>query len=232
MRTIRSKFQCVLTETNGDRKAAKEAIAADKKKLPGILWSGQFSRRANDALIEHSGLICADLDELGLRLSEVRKKLLTSSYLLALFRSPTGDGLKAIFRVPNDAAKHLASFRSVQRHVMELTGVQIDEACKDVARLCFVSSDLGWYYKPNALELVPPVEREKAKVTAQPNEHNYKPDMAVTLFLAGCFFSCRPPSFHQLGKSLSSSWRESAFLMCRNYFLPSGFPSCCPASLH
>jgi hypothetical protein len=179
MQTIRSKFQCVLAETKGDRKAAKEAIAADKKKLPGILWSGQFSRRANDALIEHSGLICADLDVLGSRLSEVRKKLLTSSYLLALFRSPTGNGLKAIFCVPNDAAKHLASFRSVQRHVMELTGVQIDEACKDVVRLCFVSSDLGLYYNPNALELVPPVESEKPKVTAQHNEHNYKPDKAM-----------------------------------------------------
>jgi hypothetical protein len=32
------------------------------------------------------------------------------------------------------------------------------------------------------------------------------------LFFAGYFSSCRPPSFHQLGESLSSRWCESAFL--------------------
>jgi hypothetical protein len=60
---IRRVFGEVLAKS-GDRKAAKEAIAADKKRLMGILWSGRFSRRENDALIEHSGLLCADLDSL------------------------------------------------------------------------------------------------------------------------------------------------------------------------
>src|SRR6266487_723635 len=50
----------------------------------------------------------------------------------------------------------------------------------------------------------------------------------LTLFLTGCFFSCRPPSFHQLGKSLSSSWRESAFLSrcCADAGTFSLCPSC------
>src|SRR5437762_2618004 len=81
----------------GNRQAAKKAVDADKKKLSGILLSGRFSRRANEALIRHSGLLCADLDQLGERLPTVRAKLLSSPYLWALFRSPTGDGLKTVF---------------------------------------------------------------------------------------------------------------------------------------
>src|SRR5260370_18817322 len=90
----------------GDREAAKKAaklaVAPLKKKLPAILWSGRFKQRSNGALIQHSGLICADLDDLGSEaLKAVRQKLLASPYLWALFRSPTR-GLKAISHVPAD----------------------------------------------------------------------------------------------------------------------------------
>jgi hypothetical protein len=54
-------------------------------------------------LLAPSGLLCADLDNLGKRLTEVRAKLAKSPYLFALFTSPTGNGLKAVLRVPADA---------------------------------------------------------------------------------------------------------------------------------
>jgi hypothetical protein len=111
---------------------------------------GRFSHRGNDGVIEHSGLLCADLDDLGENLPSVGAKLVKNPHVWALFRSPTGDGLKGIFRVPADASKHVGSFRSVQREVMELTGVQIDEACKDVARLCFISFDPDLRCNPSA----------------------------------------------------------------------------------
>src|SRR6266481_2213574 len=49
---------------HGDVKRAKQAAADLKKQLPAVLWSGTFSKRANDGLIQHSGLLCADLDSL------------------------------------------------------------------------------------------------------------------------------------------------------------------------
>jgi BT4734-like, N-terminal domain len=140
VKEIRSLYSQTLLKTC-DRKSAKLAVDFLKKKLPAILPSGNFSTRANDALIQHSGLICADLDSLGENLQDVRDNLLKSSCLWALFLSPTGDGLKAIFRVSADPLKHLASFGAVERHVLEVTGTQIDQACKDPARLCFVSCD-------------------------------------------------------------------------------------------
>jgi P4 family phage/plasmid primase-like protien len=149
---IRRKFLDALAKS-GDKKAAKQAIDTDKKKLRGVLWSGRFSRRANDALIKHSGLLCADLDGLSDQLDRVWAKLTTSPHLLAMFRSPTGDGIKAVFRVAASAKKHRLSFLAVRAHVLRLTGVHIDQSCKDVARLCFVSFDPAAYINVDAVEL-------------------------------------------------------------------------------
>jgi len=95
--TIRAEFRHVLRET-GDRTTAKLAVAASKKQLPAVLWSGRFSHRAGEALIQHSGLLCADLDALGDGLPDVRARLAASPHLWAVFVSPTGDGLKTVFR--------------------------------------------------------------------------------------------------------------------------------------
>jgi hypothetical protein len=152
---------CETFTKTGNKAAAKLAIDALKKQLPGVLWSGQFLHRANEKLISHSGLLCADLDALGERLPESRKKLLTSPYLWALFLSPTADGLKAIFKVRADAAKHLGSFRAIERRVLDLTGKQIDQSRKDLAGLCFVSYDPDLYVTENAVELVGQTEHNK-----------------------------------------------------------------------
>jgi putative DNA primase/helicase len=158
---IRSKFTSVAASSGNDRKAAKEAVAENKKKLPGVLWSGQFRSRKGTDLQQHSGLLCADLDELGERLPEIQTKLVNSPHLWALFVSPTGDGLKCVFRVPPDAEKHRASFRAVEEHVCSLTGIQVDQSCSDVARLCFLSHDPNALLNDGAIELPLPTEVEK-----------------------------------------------------------------------
>lgn len=129
-----------------DGRDAKKAVASLKKNLPAVMWSGQFKTRAKsvpleEKLVRHSGLLCADLDHLDGQIEEVRSKLNTSPYLLASFLSPTGSGVKALFLVPADAAQHKVSFESVRHHIHQLTALEIDGACSDVTRLCFVSDD-------------------------------------------------------------------------------------------
>ena len=163
---IRNRFEAELAIKGGDLKAAKVAVDPLKKALPGVMWCGQFSNReqpAADKLQKHSGLLCADLDELGPELETVRKKLKTSCHLSSLFLSPSGIGLKAVFRVPADGAKHPGSFRAVEKHVRDLTGVQVDQKCKDPARLCFMSYDAEIYVNENAREIEPLPEPEKPK---------------------------------------------------------------------
>ena len=158
---IRNRFEAELEITGGDLKAAKLAVEQLKKDLPAVTWSGRFSYRASDKLLQHSGRLCADLDELGPELPRVREQLQTSPHLWALFLSPTGNGLKAVFRVRADASLHAGSFRAVVQHVRELTGVQIDESGKDVARLCFMSWDPDVYVQ---------LERDRARAVARAGE--------------------------------------------------------------
>src|SRR5262245_31601051 len=159
---IRERFHGELA-THGDLKRAKLAIDPAKKQLPAVTWSGTFTVRKSEALKNHTGLLCADLDNLGGKLEDTRVLLLRSPYLWALFLSPTAAGLKAVFRAPADGAKHHRSFCAVRQHVKELTSEKVDEACKDVARLCFLSYDPEIFFNPDAIEIEPLLEPEKPR---------------------------------------------------------------------
>jgi hypothetical protein len=173
---IRNRFEAELAIT-GDRHKAKKAVEALKKELPGVTFSGRFSERAGDKLIEHSGCLSADLDSLGSQLPEIRKKLQASPYVSAMFLSPTAGGLKVIVRVPADHLKHEGSFRAVQKHFRELCGVEIDESGKDVSRLCFMSYDSNLYENRHAIEIAPLPEKPKAPITTK-TYSNGKPTKA------------------------------------------------------
>jgi hypothetical protein len=80
------------------------------------VFSGQFTSRktpGDEKLVEHSGLIIADLDSLGADLFTVRVSLRLSPHLSAMFLSPSGDGLNVCFAVFGDASRHGDSFRAV-----------------------------------------------------------------------------------------------------------------------
>lgn len=131
----------------GDEAQAKSL----KLGLPAILWSGQFTSRKAADLIQHSGLIVADFDDLEENLQTVRAKLIGSPFLLLHFISPSGNGLKAVFRVSADPAQHGESFNAVAQHVYELTGEKIDPSGKDVSRICFVSYDPEIFVNPGTV---------------------------------------------------------------------------------
>jgi VirE-like protein len=171
---IRNRFEMELA-LHGDHNKARLAVSDLKKALPAVTWSGTFTRRANGALIQHSGLLCADLDSIGARLAQVREKLKTSPHLFASFISPSGDGLKAVFRVPADSSKHAGSFRAVKREVFRLSGTGVDESAKDMARLCFLSHDPELYINEDATELEPLPEPEPTKVIEEIGERVFAP---------------------------------------------------------
>jgi len=150
-----------------------------------VLWSGTFSQRANDKQVQHSGLLCADLDSLNGDLREVNQKLRQSPHTYAVFISPSGEGLKAVFRVPADATKHAGSYRAVEQHVRELTGRQIDQACKDPARLCFLSYDPDAYHNGDAQEITPLPEPERPKFEASAAMVNISERQRIAVELLG-----------------------------------------------
>ena len=157
---IRHRYNETLKKT-GSHEKARQAVEHLKKNLQGMMVSGTFRNRqqpVKDKLITHSGSLCADMDVDALDgkdPKEIRATLQTSPYVEAVFLSPTGHGLKPIVLVSADKEKHEQSFRAVKQHILELTGVKIDESGKDLARLCFVSYDPDLYINPNAQEIEP-----------------------------------------------------------------------------
>ncbi len=135
--------------------ASKDEVDAIKKTLPGVTFSARFhGQRGKDAPATRSGLICADLDKLGEDLAHVRAAIQADPRTLALFVSPGGNGLKAVFRCDLSRPHYPDTFHAARAHVLALTGREIDPKCKDVSRLCFVSHDPEAYLAPDP-EAVP-----------------------------------------------------------------------------
>ncbi len=112
-----------------------------KTSLPGFTTSGKFSRRDKDNVIARSYLIVADIDDLDeTALKTVRAKVAVDPHTLSSFVSPSGRGLKIIYRI-SKGRSHTEAFFDMDEHVLSLTGLQVDTSGKDVTRLCFVSWD-------------------------------------------------------------------------------------------
>ena len=118
---IRNRYESE-KDITGDITKAKKSVSDLKMDLPGFLPSGTFSKRENGALMEYSGILCADLDSLGERLNEVREILKTLPFVRAVKLSPSGDGLKVFINVINDPLRHEDSFRSIQQNIRDAFG--------------------------------------------------------------------------------------------------------------
>ena len=150
------------------RSLTGEAADEAKRRLPAVMWSGRFSKRCNAALLEHSGLLCADVDKIGVtEAGELRQAMQDDPHVVAAFISPSGTGLKVVFKVSANASQHSASFALVRRYAKACYGLAIDEACKDVARLCYVGWDPGAFIK-DAEELTAARVAEVEGGTTQP----------------------------------------------------------------
>lgn len=110
----------------------------DKKNLPCFTISGTFNARSNDGLKQHSGIIAIDIDHTGYDELDV-SGLKTDPYLYAIHHSVGGKGYVAYFLIDHD--KHAESFRGLQTYLHSKYNINIDKACKDVARLRIVSFD-------------------------------------------------------------------------------------------
>jgi hypothetical protein len=128
-----------------------EAADAAKRKLPAILWNGQFSKRSTAGCTGRSGLIVADLDGLD-DPAAVREALRPDDYVFAAFISPSGRGLKVVFNC-NTGASHADNFAAMEHHLRTKYALATDPSGKDVSRLCFVSHDPELHHNPFAAPL-------------------------------------------------------------------------------
>lgn len=118
-------------------------------------FSGVFSYRRDDRLVQHSGLLCLDFDHVGdlSALRRLRQLLLadTKFETWLLFISPSGDGLKWVISIDLSRCDHRTWFRALQNYVRQTYGLEVDEKCSNVSRTCFLPFDPLCYVHPDVL---------------------------------------------------------------------------------
>lgn len=118
-----------------------------KKQLPCIAVSGIFEpTRATENLIEHSGLICIDIDGQDNRhianFANLKEHISKLDEVLYCGLSASGNGYFVILPIENPKY-HREHFKAIQED-FNRWGIIIDSNCKDVTRLRGYSYD----YKP------------------------------------------------------------------------------------
>ena len=111
-----------------------------KQKLPAICFSGTFTKRSDKAIKEHSGLICLDFDgyKNDKELLQEKERLSKNKYIYAVFISPSGNGLKALVKIPPISENHKSYFLSLQKY---LDSEYFDKTSKNISRVCYESYD-------------------------------------------------------------------------------------------
>lgn len=165
---IRKLYQTTLAET-GDVQKAKNSVSRLKKNLPAIQWSGVFKGRGDKNVEKYSNLLCADLDEIDdAAIKTAFNQAQKDPHVFAAFRSPTDTGLKIVFRVTGEPADHKTkAFPIVRDYVKTSYGLEVDESCKNIERLCFVS-DSETFYNNQSVPLEPVAQPPEKSTVAEP----------------------------------------------------------------
>ena len=122
----------------------KEKRNLIKQQLPAVCFSGEFSERKDKSILKHSGLICLDFDGFKTKkdLLTVRNRLTSDEHSYAVFTSPSGNGLKALVKIPQDPENHVKYFMSLQDYY---NLDEFDTTSKNISRVCYESYDPDIY---------------------------------------------------------------------------------------
>jgi len=120
-----------------------------KKQLPAICFSGKFNKRSDASIIEHSGIICLDFDGYDKQkyLLQEKENLTRDKYVYSVFISPSGNGLKALVKIPKDIDNHVNYFNSLEKH---FNSKYFDTTSKNISRVCYESYDPLIYVNLNS----------------------------------------------------------------------------------
>jgi hypothetical protein len=135
--------------------------------LPVVCFNGEFVKRANNFFKKPSGLMILDFDHLE-NPAQFKKTLIQDNRIFSCWISPSGDGVKALIRIPlvgNDE-----EFKSVFSQVVKVFP-KVDKSGKDISRACFESYDPDIYVNINSekFEYVPEAVEVDLKIGVQTN---------------------------------------------------------------
>lgn len=126
----------------------KNLYTSLKTQLPAVTFCGEFKNghKASDLVIYNS-LIVIDIDGLlPENILSIKNSLILDKYILALWDSPSGRGLKGLVRTNSNKDNHKEFFNSLSVYFLENYQIELDKSGSDVSRLCFSSWDEDIFY--------------------------------------------------------------------------------------
>lgn len=144
---FRKAIERIRKETGHDRRNELK-----KKLLPAICFSGIFRKMEDAGITESSGIICIDLDNV-CDLKKEKERLKNFPYVLSIFKSPSGNGLKVlVLHDLQDQSRH----KDMCHHLGNILGVagrtdlKFDLRCSNISHPCMWSYDHELYLNRNA----------------------------------------------------------------------------------
>lgn len=110
-----------------------------KKLVPAVTISGVFSQRKVEKLVEHSNIICLDIDAKDQITQVDIDQIKSDPYTLAVHKSLGGLGFAVFIKI--DGSRHLDSYLGLEKYYFVNYSIVLDKSCKDISRLRFVSYD-------------------------------------------------------------------------------------------
>lgn len=186
--SVESLFYCIKTggsikglinEIRNNPMADKKAL---KRKLPVIMWQGVFSHRKDNGIQSLSSLMCIDIDhKTEQELSNLRTSLIDEPWVMAVFRSPSGDGMKVIVKTDNyDPSIYKNCYCQLEDLFLKRYGIKPDNNCEPLSQGCFASYDPDIYVNPDAqdlhLQYDPAYDKEKNITQSAVLAYTYQPE--------------------------------------------------------
>ena len=154
---LKSCISQIQNETDHDKQNELKV-----KLLPVFCFSGTFSERSDLKLIHMSPVICLDLDSVNDMEAEKERLKNNYPYVLSIFTSPTGTGLKVLVLHDLSDPTHHKDLYNDLGNAMGLNGrtdLKFDLSCSNVSRACFISADpkLWLNKRPELYQFVPSI---------------------------------------------------------------------------
>lgn len=118
-----------------------------KGQLPVAMWQGIFQKRVNSGILSLSSILCFDFDKLvEPELNRLKTELMQVPCILAIFRSPSGDGLKVLVKTDNTEIQFYENnYRQIENIFRNHYKVNPDGTCCAISKACYLSYDPDIY---------------------------------------------------------------------------------------
>lgn len=123
-----------------------------KTQLPAVTFCGEFKNghKVSDLVIYNS-LMVIDIDGLlPENIVSIKNTLVLDKYILALWDSPSGRGLKGLIKTDSNEDNHKDFFNSIRIYFLDNYEIELDRSGSDISRLCFSSWDENIFYNGNS----------------------------------------------------------------------------------